>query len=356
MKKIIITIIITISFYLPAKAQLQAVGNFRIADTNIEFGYSIPEGSTVYSIFTGQQYFIKSNIKYDKTLSQLTAGIDYVNYLPRTGGTLSGTLNSMSIIPTLGASWSLGSSTNYWDAIYTINMYTYGNDSIYGDVYVGSNLTVGEAATITRDAKASYFISTVATGTQPYATTSTTLNTNLNADLLDGQHGSYYLDYNNLNNKPVTTTNEYIGIYNPNIYDFNGVFPNGAAYYQASPTFYSFQHIILSDTTVHQGAITVSSDSLFINIAVDGDYEITYQFEFIPTLNESNMMFRLQTSSTNIFSIYEISVSANSHYQIIMNATIHLIAGDQIYLMYAALNTTQTVFFQRMRIFVKKIN
>lgn len=34
--------------------------------------------------------------------------------------------------------------------------------------------------------------STVATGTSPYACTSTTLNTNLNADLLDGQHGAYY--------------------------------------------------------------------------------------------------------------------------------------------------------------------
>lgn len=33
-----------------------------------------------------------------------------------------------------------------------------------------------------------YFTSRVATGTQPYACTSTTLNTNLNADLLDGQH------------------------------------------------------------------------------------------------------------------------------------------------------------------------
>ena len=37
-----------------------------------------------------------------------------------------------------------------------------------------------------------YFTSRVATGTQPYACTSTTLNTNLNADLLDGQHGSRY--------------------------------------------------------------------------------------------------------------------------------------------------------------------
>jgi hypothetical protein len=37
---------------------------------------------------------------------------------------------------------------------------------------------------------ASRFNSRVATGTQPYACTSTTLNTNLNADLLDGVHAS----------------------------------------------------------------------------------------------------------------------------------------------------------------------
>lgn len=34
--------------------------------------------------------------------------------------------------------------------------------------------------------------STLASGTSPFSITSTTLNTNLNADLLDGQHGSYY--------------------------------------------------------------------------------------------------------------------------------------------------------------------
>lgn len=36
------------------------------------------------------------------------------------------------------------------------------------------------------------FISTVATGTAPLSVTSTTVVNNLNADLLDGQHGSYY--------------------------------------------------------------------------------------------------------------------------------------------------------------------
>ena len=41
-------------------------------------------------------------------------------------------------------------------------------------------------------AESSRFVSTVGTGTQPYQCSSTTLNTNLNADLLDGNHGSYY--------------------------------------------------------------------------------------------------------------------------------------------------------------------
>lgn len=37
--------------------------------------------------------------------------------------------------------------------------------------------------------------STLASGTSPFNITSTTLNSNLNADLLDGQHGSYYTSY-----------------------------------------------------------------------------------------------------------------------------------------------------------------
>lgn len=41
-------------------------------------------------------------------------------------------------------------------------------------------------------AESSRFVSTVGTGKQPYQCNSTTLNTNLNADLLDGQHGAYY--------------------------------------------------------------------------------------------------------------------------------------------------------------------
>jgi hypothetical protein len=42
--------------------------------------------------------------------------------------------------------------------------------------------------------------STIATGTAPLTVLSTTLVTNLNVDFLDGEHGEYYLDWNNFTN------------------------------------------------------------------------------------------------------------------------------------------------------------
>ena len=48
------------------------------------------------------------------------------------------------------------------------------------------------------DFTAQTFTSDVATGTAPFTVASTTAVTNLNADLLDGQQGSYYTDFGNL--------------------------------------------------------------------------------------------------------------------------------------------------------------
>lgn len=56
--------------------------------------------------------------------------------------------------------------------------------------------------------------STLATGTAPLVVASTTAVTNLNADLLDGQHGSYYNDWTNVTNKPspvITLTGDLVG-------------------------------------------------------------------------------------------------------------------------------------------------
>ena len=51
-------------------------------------------------------------------------------------------------------------------------------------------------------ARANRFVSTQTTGTEPFTVSSTTVVTNLNSDLLDGQEGSYYLNYNNFSNTP----------------------------------------------------------------------------------------------------------------------------------------------------------
>jgi hypothetical protein len=61
------------------------------------------------------------------------------------------------------------------------------------DVYTGGDIT------------ANTLVSTVAGGTPPLSVTSNTLVNNLNADLLDGQHGSYYRSWNNATDKPDPT-------------------------------------------------------------------------------------------------------------------------------------------------------
>lgn len=50
--------------------------------------------------------------------------------------------------------------------------------------------------------------SSVTTGTAPLEVASATLVTNLNADLLDDQQGSYYSNYRNLTNKPISSGTE----------------------------------------------------------------------------------------------------------------------------------------------------
>jgi parallel beta-helix repeat protein len=61
------------------------------------------------------------------------------------------------------------------------------------------NTTVGGSLTAGSTIQGSRLISTVATGTAPLQVASTTLVTNLNADLLDGQSGGYYQNASNIN-------------------------------------------------------------------------------------------------------------------------------------------------------------
>ena len=69
-----------------------------------------------------------------------------------------------------------------------------------GNLDLNSNDITGTGdVNITGIITATRFISTQTTGTAPFTVSSTTLVSNLNADLLDGQEGSYYTDASNIN-------------------------------------------------------------------------------------------------------------------------------------------------------------
>ena len=74
-----------------------------------------------------------------------------------------------------------GGSTHAW-----IDSRNSSNNVLCNIVLQDNKVTIGNYA------ESSRFVSTVGTGTAPYQCSSTTLNSNLNADLLDGQHGAYY--------------------------------------------------------------------------------------------------------------------------------------------------------------------
>ena len=125
---------------------------------------------------------------------------------------------------------------NIWDGLFLMKMDASSiqateetaNSVLYlnklgGDVRIGdptaSNLIVSGSTTSTK------FTSNVATGTQPYAGVSTTLNDSLNADLLDGYHASElifapsttntYIPYDSLGtyvNSPMVTDGTNVGI------------------------------------------------------------------------------------------------------------------------------------------------
>ncbi len=111
---------------------------------------------------------------------------------------------------------------NYWgrdtmsNILYTRNlldgMFIGGNSTASAKLYIdGTTGAVTSKSTVT----GTQLVSTIAQGTAPLAVTSNTLVTNLNADRLDGQEGSFYQNASNLNAGTVDTariSGSYTGI------------------------------------------------------------------------------------------------------------------------------------------------
>lgn len=153
---------------------------------NDAFGYNATAGLGHYIKGTGNTYIYGGGAFFDgsTTRTLLHAG-NYNSYaLPLTGGTITGQLSVngstasdiLRLYTTGSTIWKLG-VTDASGSLFNITA-DFGNFTI--SKFNGNVATPGS------------FVSTVATGTAPLSVTSTTVVGNLNSDLLDGQHGSYF--------------------------------------------------------------------------------------------------------------------------------------------------------------------
>ncbi|WP_448191443.1 hypothetical protein [Azospirillum sp. sgz301742] len=135
---------------------------------------------------TGAAAFVKHALGVATADSVPTRADADGRYLQLTGGTLTGalTLSGAPVAPQQAATKS------YVDT--SVQAVQTAVTDLSSQTAPLSNPTFGTKAT------APYFVSTVATGTAPLTVASTTAVANLNADLLDGQHGSYYAPLANL--------------------------------------------------------------------------------------------------------------------------------------------------------------
>lgn len=190
------------------------VGFFGFDDSTGKLVF-IPDATNTSEVFTGTKGTIDANVEWADVLNKpdpvITLGGDLTGSVTLTdlgSGTLTATIAANSV--------ALGTDTtgNYVASVANGSYLTGGAAGSEG-----AALTLGVDATSTNTASkvvardlngdfsariitATGFTSTASIGTAPLTVTSTTVVTNLNSDMLDGQHGSYYLDWANVTNKP----------------------------------------------------------------------------------------------------------------------------------------------------------
>lgn len=159
------------------------------------------------------------------------------NYVLKSGDTMTGTLNGTQVTMSGNISTTNSGGNGHFIRLENASTYTRLNFGITGQIlfqlqnatngtmyfsqYDGSSIVVRQTfdvfgnillspvdrVHVTGDVRVSnQLISQVAVGTAPLVVTSTTLVTNLNSDLLDGEHGSYYLNrVNHIGVQPISS-------------------------------------------------------------------------------------------------------------------------------------------------------
>lgn len=124
---------------------------------------------------------------------------------------------------------------------------------------------------------ATRFISSVAIGTAPFSVTSTTVSTNLNADLLDGQHGTYYATASGYVPYTGATTDLSLGT---NQLRF-GATEETRIYYDGTntvinPSFAGSGKLDIKDSTIIEGNLEVTAGNEKIMIGGTGNLVLQY--------------------------------------------------------------------------------
>ena len=100
---------------------------------------------------------------------------------------------------TAASMWTGGTFTN------GIVTPTYNDSTGKMSMTLTQDIQISASPTFVNLTATNQLISSVATGTSPISVSSSTVVSNLNSDLLDGQQGSYYLEWSNVTNKPDPT-------------------------------------------------------------------------------------------------------------------------------------------------------
>lgn len=181
----------------------------------------------------------------------------------------------------------------------------------FGNVLIGTNIdNTVDKLQINGSVSATQLKSTVAEGTAPLVVGSTTLVTNLNTDLLDGQHGAYYLDWTNVTNKPdpvitVTLSGDVTGTANTTLTDL----ASGTINLTTTVTDNSHNHTSLTGLA-SLGFATDAADSASIGITLNAA-QTFFDFNLTDDNNQDQWRWRFTPSGSTVYNAMTLIPVAN---------------------------------------------